>query len=207
MNKLAVSVPKVKATMRLAAEAEETLKKESARVTAAEGSLEKGTIHVATAEEAPENETLHVEKTMPERALRNKPAQESYDRTPSSSRAELASPVDGKLIPRDEIPDPAFAFGTMWQCLGIMPENGTIYAPCDGIVSGIAATKHAINFTSTDGREILVHVGIDTVSLNGRGFTVLVQEGASVSKGDIVMEVNLDVIRAAGLSPVVVVAE
>lgn len=207
VNKLSVSVPKVKATMRLAAEAEETLKKESARVTAAEGSLEKGTIHVATAEEAPENETLHVEKTMPERALRNKPAQESYDRTPSSSRAELASPVDGKLIPRDEIPDPAFAFGTMWQCLGIMPENGTIYAPCDGIVSGIAATKHAINFTSTDGREILVHVGIDTVSLNGRGFTVLVQEGASVSKGDIVMEVNLDVIRAAGLSPVVVVAE
>ena len=77
----------------------------------------------------------------------------------------------------------------------------------NGIVSGIAATKHAINFTATDGREILVHVGIDTVSLNGRGFTVLVQEGAAVSKGDIVMEVDLDVIRAAGLSPIVVVAE
>lgn len=170
VNKLSVSIPKVKATMRLAAEAEEKLKKE----------YEKDSAHVSEAGELHER---------------------------GSIRAELASPVDGNLIPRDEIPDPAFAFGTMWQCLGIMPENGTIYAPCDGIVSGIAATKHAINFTSTDGREILVHVGIDTVSLNGRGFTVLVQEGAAVSKGDIVMEVDLDVIRAAGLSPVVVVAE
>lgn len=193
VNKLSVSVPKVKATMRYAAEAEETLKKESARVT--------------VAEEASGNETLHVEKATPESELRNKPGSENREYAPSSSRSELASPVDGKLIPREEIPDPAFAFGTMWQCTGIMPENGTIYAPCDGIVSGIAATKHAINFTATDGREILVHVGIDTVSLNGRGFTVLVQEGAAVSKGDIVMEVDLDVIYAAGLSPVVVVAE
>ena len=144
---------------------------------------------------------------MPGKGIRNELDRGSHNRAYSSSRAELASPVDGKLIPREEIPDPAFAFGTMWQCTGIMPENGTIYAPCDGIVSGIATTKHAINFTSTDGREILVHVGIDTVSLNGRGFTVLVQEGAAVSKGDKVMEVDLDVISAAGLSPVVVVAE
>ncbi len=119
---------------------------------------------------------------------------------------KIAAPADGKLIPRAEIPDPVFAFGSMWQCVGIMPENGNIYAPCDGTVSGIAATKHAMTFIAADDREILVHVGIDTVGLDGRGFEVLVQEDAAVSKGEIVMKADLDVIREAKLSTVVITA-
>ena len=87
-----------------------------------------------------------------------------------------------------------------------MPENGNIYAPCDGTVSGIAATKHAMTFIAADDREILVHVGIDTVGLDGRGFEVLVQEDAAVSKGEIVMKADLDVIREAKLSTVVITA-
>ena len=120
--------------------------------------------------------------------------------------AEIAAPADGRKIPMDEIPDPVFSSGTMGECVGILPENGDIYAPCDGIVSGIAQTKHAITFTAADGRQILVHAGIDTVTLGGRGFDVYVKEGASVSAGDPVMKMDLDAVRGAGLSTVIVTA-
>ena len=118
----------------------------------------------------------------------------------------LAAPADGKLIPMEDIPDAAFASGTLGECVGILPENGKIYAPCDGVVSGIAETKHAITFTASDGRKILVHAGIDTVSLGGRGFTVFAKTGDPVKKGDLVLEADLDVIRGAGLSPMVITA-
>ena len=118
----------------------------------------------------------------------------------------VAAPADGKLIPMEDIPDPVFSSGTLGYCVGILPVNGTIYAPCDGVVSGIAKSLHAITFTASDGSEILVHVGIDTVSLGGRGFKVFVQEGSVVSKGDVVMEADLSVIAGAGLSPIVITA-
>ena len=118
----------------------------------------------------------------------------------------IAAPADGRLIPMEDIPDPVFSAGTLGECVGIMPDSGIIYAPCDGIVTGIAQTGHAITFTASDGREILVHVGINTVTLGGRGFKVLVQEGNTVSKGEIVMEVDLAVITEAGLSPMVITA-
>ena len=130
----------------------------------------------------------------------------SGEAAPSEPDRTVAAPADGRLIPMADIPDPVFSSGTMGACIGILPESGSIYAPCDGIVSGIAAAKHAITITASDGREILVHVGIDTVTLNGRGFTVLTREGAAVAKGDKILEADLDVIRASGLSPIVIVA-
>ena len=120
--------------------------------------------------------------------------------------ADIASPADGRLIPGAEIPDPVFADGSIWQCVGILPENGMICAPCDGVVTGVAATKHAMTFQAADGREILLHAGIDTVRLEGGGFTVLVRAGQTVSKGEKVMETDLDLIRSAGLSPMVILA-
>ena len=116
----------------------------------------------------------------------------------------VSAPADGKLIPMEEIPDPVFASGTMGPCAGIMPENGNIYAPCDGVISGIVETKHAVLFTASDGREILVHVGIDTVKLNGRGFEVFTEEGKNVREGDLIMKADLDLIRGAGLSEIVI---
>ncbi|MBR2547702.1 MAG: phosphoenolpyruvate--protein phosphotransferase [Eubacterium sp.] len=118
---------------------------------------------------------------------------------------ELAAAADGRLIPMEDIPDPAFAGGTLGRCVGIMPDNGKIYAPCDGTVSGIAETRHAITFTASNGMKILVHVGIDTVNLGGNGFSVLVKEGDPVHKGDQVMEADLDVIKNAGFSPMVII--
>ena len=122
------------------------------------------------------------------------------------TKISIAAPADGKLIPMKDIPDAAFSSGALGACMGIMPENGNIYAPCDGVVSLVSETKHAITFSASDGRRILVHVGIDTVKLAGKGFTLHVKEGDPVSAGDLIMVVDLDLIREAGFSPVVIAA-
>ena len=126
---------------------------------------------------------------------------------PDGTRGDfsIGAPADGVLIPMREIPDSVFASGTMGDCVGILPDNGRVFAPCDGVVSSVTPTKHALAFSTADGKGILVHVGIDTVYLNGKGFTVLVEAGQKVSRGDLVMEADLNVIKEAGLSPMVVV--
>ena len=117
----------------------------------------------------------------------------------------ILSPADGKLIPMEEVPDPVFSSGTLGKCLGILPDNGIIYAPCDGIVSGVEQTGHALGIETVNGRAVLVHAGLDTVTLGGKGFTVVVREGSTVSAGDVVMKVDLDKITEAGLSPIVII--
>ena len=121
--------------------------------------------------------------------------------------SSIAAPADGELIPMEDIPDPAFSSGKLGPCLGIMPENGSVYSPCDGIISLIAETKHAVTITASDGRNILVHAGIDTVRLAGKGMDVLAGEGDFVLQGQKIMEINIDQIREAGFSPMVIVAD
>ncbi len=145
------------------------------------------------------------EKQLPP-GRKTEPAEPSAEPAVQARSASIAAPADGRLIPMEQIPDPVFSSGTMGPCIGIMPENGTIHAPCNGVVSGIAPTGHAMTFTASDGKEILVHVGIDTVRLGGKGFRVLVREGSAVARDEAVMEADLDVIREAGLSPLVIVA-
>lgn len=129
-------------------------------------------------------------------------AEEKIDN--ESGDLSLAAPADGQVIPMEEIPDEAFSSGTLGDCIGILPEKGSIYSPCDGIVTSVAETEHAITFTASDGRSILLHVGIDTVKLQGKGFDVLVEEGQKVEKGDKVMEADLDVIARSGHSTIVI---
>ena len=118
----------------------------------------------------------------------------------------LAAPADGMLVPMKDIPDPAFSSGILGECAGIEPENGKVYAPCDGTVSSVAETKHAVTLLMADGRKILIHAGIDTVQLRGEGFTVFVREGDAVAAGDLLLEADLEKIREAGLSPMVITA-
>ena len=127
---------------------------------------------------------------------------EAQKRRPAVSFA--AAPADGRLVPMENIPDPAFSSGSLGKCAGILPENGTVYAPCDGTVTAVAAACHAITFAAEDGRSILVHAGIDTVRLEGKGFTPLVKEGDTVRTGQEVLRMDLETIRAAGLSPMVI---
>ena len=116
----------------------------------------------------------------------------------------LTAPADGETIPMKEIPDILFSSGAIGNCIGIMPENGHILAPCDGIVTEIADTNHALTFRTDEGMEILLLVGIDTFTLNSDCLRPLVKEGDTVKAGQGVMEADIDRICRAGLSPIII---
>ncbi len=103
-----------------------------------------------------------------------------------------------------QIPDVIFSSGVIGSCIGILPDDGRILAPCDGVVSEIADTAHALTFKTADDMEILLLAGIDTFTLNGEGLRPLVAEGETVTRGQPVLEADLDRIRAAGLSPIII---
>ena len=103
----------------------------------------------------------------------------------------VIAPLSGKVVALEQVPDPVFAEKALGEGAAIIPESGKIYSPVDGEVASVAATQHAFGFSSTDGLDVLVHVGLETVALNGEGFTVHVKEGDKVKAGDLVAEVDL----------------
>ena len=106
----------------------------------------------------------------------------------------IGSPLDGEAKELSETPDEAFAGGMMGQGACMVPGSDTLYAPCDGEVTFVFDTKHAIGFETEDGISMLFHMGIDTVKLDGKGFTVLVENGQKVKKGDPMLKMDLDFI-------------
>ncbi|WP_145408273.1 beta-glucoside-specific PTS transporter subunit IIABC [Paenibacillus xylanexedens] len=108
------------------------------------------------------------------------------------------SPLTGTIIPLTEVSDEAFSTGAMGQGAAIKPSVGVAYAPFDGVIVTIFKTKHAIGLLSEDGVEILIHIGINTVSLKGKHFTSYVSDGDVVRKGDKLVEFDLAAIQAAG---------
>jgi sugar PTS system EIIA component len=108
---------------------------------------------------------------------------------------QIVAPVTGAVIPIQEVPDPVFSQKMMGEGIAVIPSEGNIYAPVNGTVILVAATKHAIGIRAEDGTEILIHVGLETVALNGTGFTVAVKEGEKVSTGQLMLEVDWDYIR------------
>lgn len=118
----------------------------------------------------------------------------------------IGAPLEGQRLSMSEIPDPVFASGAMGPAVAIEPANGEVVAPFDGEVMLVADTKHAIGLRSDEGIEILIHVGLDTVELNGTPFDVRVRQGERVSKGQTLMQADLDAIKAAGkftITPIV----
>ncbi|MDO4642620.1 MAG: sucrose-specific PTS transporter subunit IIBC [Cardiobacteriaceae bacterium] len=107
---------------------------------------------------------------------------------------EWVMPIDGEIIPATGIPDPAFAAGALGACFAIVPSNGNVRSPINGTIVTIFPTRHAIGIEADNGLEILIHIGIDTVKLNGEGFTALVQEGEHVQAGQAIMQVDLSAI-------------
>ena len=114
---------------------------------------------------------------------------------------EIAAPLTGKVIPVTEVPDPVFAEKVLGDGIAVDPTEGTVYSPVDGTIFQIAHTFHAMGIESDDGLEILVHLGIDTVKLEGKGFQSFVEVGQKVKKGDKIMEMDIGFIREQGLSP------
>lgn len=111
---------------------------------------------------------------------------------------ELAAPVAGRVIGLGEVEDPVFASRALGEGVGIEPADGHVVAPVDGELVTVAETGHAFGIRTTDGTEVLVHIGIDTVKMNGKGFDVRVEAGRKVSTGDLLAEVDLGAVRAAG---------
>lgn len=110
----------------------------------------------------------------------------------------LVSPVKGKVIPLTEVSDETFASEMLGTTVAVEPADGKIIAPCDGEISNIFDTGHAVCLTTKTGGELLIHVGIDTVKLEGKGFTKKVSDGDKVHAGDVLIEADLEVIKAAG---------
>lgn len=94
---------------------------------------------------------------------------------------EIASPIDGEVIAIGQVSDPVFSSKSMGDGFAVVPKENKVFSPIDGKVVSIFPTKHAIGLVDEDGLEVLIHIGIDTVSLNGEGFTILVNEGDSVN--------------------------
>lgn len=114
----------------------------------------------------------------------------------------VTAPFSGTLVPLSEVPDETFASGVLGEGIAIEPSDGLFCSPVDGTVETIAETKHAIGFAADNGLEILVHVGLETVSLNGEGFEILVKEGDRVKAGQPVAKADLALIRERGLKTI-----
>ena len=108
------------------------------------------------------------------------------------------APVEGRVIPHTEIADATFASGALGSGVGIVPAKGEVVAPFDGEIAMFFDTRHAIGLVSESGTEILIHVGINTVELNGKHFRALKESGAKVKAGERLLEFDMDAIKAAG---------
>lgn len=115
-----------------------------------------------------------------------------------NEKNELSSPLKGELLPLNEVDDDAFATEAMGKGVAVIPTTGVILAPFDGKVEMIFKTKHAIGLRSNNGIELLIHIGIDTVKLDGKHFISKVNNGDSFVKGDLLMEFDLNAIKNAG---------
>ena len=127
-------------------------------------------------------------------------AAETAAAAPAGEHHTLCSPVTGTVHPITEAPDEAFASKMMGDGFFIYPSKGEVLAPADGEVVFVFDTKHAIGMKSADGTEYLLHIGVDTVALGGKGFNVFVKAGQQVKKGDKLMEFDIDYIRANATS-------
>lgn len=130
-----------------------------------------------------------------------------FKKEETSVAPQLYAPAAGEAIPLSEVKDPAFSQGILGQGIGIKPSEGKILAPCDGTVAQMFDTGHAVSMETSFGAEILIHVGLDTVELKGKGFKVHAKAGDKVKKGQLLIEFDIPAITAAGYdvtTPVVV---
>jgi PTS system, glucose subfamily, IIA component len=115
---------------------------------------------------------------------------------------ELDAPVSGKVVALSEVPDDVFSQGLLGKGIAVVPSEGKLYAPADGKIEMIFDTKHALGMKTNSGAEVLFHIGLDTVQLNGKYFDVKVEPNQEVKKGDLLETFDLDAIKEAGFNPI-----
>ncbi|QIZ66169.1 PTS sugar transporter subunit IIA [Geobacillus subterraneus] len=114
----------------------------------------------------------------------------------------IVAPLSGTIVPLEDVPDPVFAQKMMGDGIAIDPTDGDVVAPVDGEIIQLFPTKHAIGLRSEAGVELLIHVGIDTVSMNGEGFTAYVKAGDRVKRGERLLSVDFSLVREKAKSAV-----
>lgn len=135
--------------------------------------------------------------------------EESAPAAPQASAGpiQLYAPVAGEAVAIDQVSDPTFGEKILGEGIAIKPSEGKVFAPCDGTVEQIFETGHAVTLTSLGGAEILIHVGLDTVELKGKHYTIHAHDGDKVKKGDLLIEFDPAAIAADGydtITPVVI---
>ena len=119
----------------------------------------------------------------------------------------VAVPIQGQMVPLEQVNDAVFSQKILGDGVAILPEEGKVFAPVSGVVSALFETKHAIGITSQDGVELLIHIGIDTVNLQGKYFTAHVNAGCEIKKGDLLISFDQKAIQKEGydtITPVLV---
>ena len=119
--------------------------------------------------------------------------------------SSVGAPAEGKIIPQEKIPDETFSQGLVGKGIGILPSKGKIVAPFDGMIIMTAQTGHAIAIKGTNGEKILIHVGIDTIELEGKGFQLRVAEGEQVKRGQELIRIDLKLLKEKGYDPITAV--
>lgn len=120
-------------------------------------------------------------------------------------KTTLTSPVKGEVIDITKVPDQVFAEKLVGDGIGIVPTDGNILAPCDGTITKVFKTNHAFTMITKEGIEVLVHLGIDTVDLKGKGFERIINEESEVKRGDLLIKMDIPTILKEGKSPIVIV--
>jgi len=125
----------------------------------------------------------------------------------TGTREEIVSPVTGEVVPLSEVKDEVFSSGALGKGIAVNPTVGELYAPATGEITTVFPTGHAIGMTTDEGAEILIHIGMDTVELDGKGFDIKAKQGDKVKQGDLLGHFDIDVIKEAGkpvVTPIVV---
>ncbi|MEN0070221.1 MAG: PTS glucose transporter subunit IIA, partial [Propionicimonas sp.] len=117
----------------------------------------------------------------------------------------VVAPVAGRVVPLEDVADKVFASRALGEGVGIEPSDGHVIAPVEGVLVTVPESGHAFGIRTDDGVEVLVHVGIDTVQLDGAGFQVAVKPDQRVAVGDLLGKVDLEAVRAAGYDPTTIV--
>ncbi len=117
---------------------------------------------------------------------------------PLAEKIEIYAPMTGKVLDINQVPDQVFSSGALGEGAAILPTDGRVYAPADATVTALMDTRHAVGLTTAGGCELLIHVGLDTVQLEGKPFTYHVKEGDKVKKGDLLITSDLEMIKEAG---------
>lgn len=115
----------------------------------------------------------------------------------------VCSPIEGKIVDVSEVPDPVFSGKMMGEGIAVIPEGNTVCSPVNGQVVQIFKTKHAILLKSDDDLEIIIHIGLETVNLNGEGFEVLINEGEKVTIGKELIKVDFEFIKSKGINTII----